>query len=371
MTVPTLTDGVVTLRAHADRDVEAIVEQSSDPLSIRWTRVPVPYGRDDAKRFVREVMPGGWSSDQEWGFAVEAEGRFVGTVTLRNEGERRAEVAYGANPWARGRGHVERALRLLLDWGFSPARAGGRDLEAVIWWAEAGNWASRRTAWKLGFSCDGTLRGWLPERNGLVDGWVGVLLAGDERQPRHPWLTAPVVHGDGIVLRPHHDDDVPRIVEACDDERTGYWLGGIPQPYTEADAQAYLLDRRDRMARGNGLYWAVADPDADLLLGSIAVLELDGLSGPEVGYWAHPAARGHGVMSEALRLVVRHCFIDTEDGGLGLERLRLVAAYDNPASRRVAEVNGFRTVGTERKATLCRDGRHDAVLYDLVSEDLR
>jgi RimJ/RimL family protein N-acetyltransferase len=366
MSAPTLTDGVVTLRAHRDADIPAVVEQSTDPLSVRWTRVPVPYGIDDAKRFVRVVMPGGWESDREWGFAVEVEGRFAGTVTLRNEGERRAEIAYGAHPWARGRGHVERALRLLLAWGFAE-----RDLETVVWWAEAGNWASRRTAWRLGFSCDGMVRHWLPERDGLVDGWIGVLGAGEEQAPRNAWHRPPVLHGDGVVLRPHRETDVPRIAEACSDERTSYWLGGIPRPYTEDDARAYLLDRGDRMARGNAVYWAVADPDVDLLLGSIAVMELDGLSGPEVGYWAHPSARGHGVMSEALRLVVRHCFIDPGDGGLGLERVRLVAAYDNPASRRVAEVNGFRTVGTERKATLCRDGRHDAVVHDLVAEDLR
>ena len=76
-------------------------------------------------------------------------------------------------------------------------------------------------------------------------------------------------------------------------------------------------------------------------------------------------------MTEALRLVARHAFVDVEDGGLGLHRLRLVAAYDNPASRRVAEQNGFRVVGTERSATLCRDGHHDAVVYDLLPGDLR
>ena len=57
VTVPTLTDGVVTLRAHDEQDVEAIVEQSRDPLSVRWTKVPQPYSREEARRFVRDVMP--------------------------------------------------------------------------------------------------------------------------------------------------------------------------------------------------------------------------------------------------------------------------------------------------------------------------
>ena len=72
--VPTLTDGVVTLRAHAEDDVPGVLEQSTDPVSRAWTTVPVPYTRDDAKRFVRDVMPGGWLADKEWGFAVAYDG---------------------------------------------------------------------------------------------------------------------------------------------------------------------------------------------------------------------------------------------------------------------------------------------------------
>ena len=40
--IPTLTDGVVTLRAHRPDDVEGSMEQSRDPESQRWTTVPVP-----------------------------------------------------------------------------------------------------------------------------------------------------------------------------------------------------------------------------------------------------------------------------------------------------------------------------------------
>jgi RimJ/RimL family protein N-acetyltransferase len=371
VTVPTLTDGVVVLRAHHDDDVDACLEQSTDPLSQRWTRVPVPYSRDDAKRFIRDAMPGGWVTDQEWGFAVEAvdDGgttRYAGTVSLRNEGPGRAEIAYGAHPWARGRGIVERALRLLLEWGFAE-----RDLETVIWWAQEGNWASRRTAWKLGFSCVGAVGGWLDQRETFADAWVGSLGRGDEQLPRHPWLTAPVVHGRRVVLRPLEERDLPRVVEACSDERVAYWLGTIPSPYTEDSARRFLIDRRDAMARGTTVHWAIVDPSTDVLLASTSLFGLDSPMGAEIGYWSHPEARGRGVVSEAVGLVVRHAFIDVADGGLGLGKVRLVAAAENAASRRVAEVNGFREVGVERAATHCRDGVHDAAIYDLLVDDLR
>lgn len=371
VSVPTLTDGVVVLRAHREDDVEAVLEQSTDPLSRRWTRVPVPYTREDARRFVRHAMPGGWESDQEWGFAVEApEGdrtrRFAGTVSLRNQGSGRAEIAYGAHPWARGTGTVERALRLLLEWGFAE-----RELRTVIWWAEVGNWASRKTAWRLGFSCDGVVRGWQEHRDGLVDSWVGTVRAGDDRSPRHAWWDAPTVRGERVVLRRHRDQDAQRVIEAYSDPESVFWLGGLPVPFTEADAERFLLTRSEMLATASAMPWVIADPVTDDLLGIVAIKDLTSPSGPEIGYWAHPEARGRGVVSEAVRLAVRHAFIDVEDGGLGLAKLRLVAAVDNLASRNVALAAGFREAGTERAGTPCRDGPHDAVIYDLLAGDLR
>lgn len=374
MTVPRLSDGVVTLRAHREDDVDTCLEQSTDPVSVRWTQVPVPYTREDAKRFIRQAMPGGWASGQEFGFAVEAAGdagnpRYAGTVSLRDRGPGRAEIAYGAHPWARGRGIVDRALRLLLAWGFDdPA---GPRLSTVIWWAEVGNWASRKTAWRLGFSCEGAVPHWLDGRSGLVDAWIGALDRDSERLPRHPWREAPRIHGDGVVLRAHREEDLGRIVEACSEERTAYWLAEIPAPYGEAEARRFLLRRAEEMAAGGAVVWAVADPDADLLLGTLSLHGLDSAAGPEIGFWTHPAARGHGIMTEAVRLAVRHAFIDVGDGGLGLEKLRLAAAVDNAASRRVALANGFREIGIERAGTRCRDGRHDAALYDLLPRDAR
>jgi len=378
--VPTLTDGVVTLRGHREDDVDAVVEQSRDPLSRRWTKVPDPYGRDDARRFVREVMPGGWAADQEWGFAVEAPDvdgtlRYAGTVSLRRvgqggEGEGRAEIAYGAHPWARGRGTMQRALELLLAWGFSPAHDGGRELDTVIWWAEAGNWASRRLAWRVGFSCDGTVRRWLRNRDGRVDAWVGSLYRDDPREPRTPWLDVPRIEGGLVRLRAHRPDDVARVLEGCTDPRTAYWLGRLPDPYGPDDAESFVRERTAGMAAGTDLHWMLAHPDTDIALGTVSLMHLhEGMA--EIGYWAHPDARGRGVMTEAVRMATRHAVIDTEDGGLGLHRVYATVAVDNTASRHVLESAGFTLLGLERRSVLVRDGMHDGAAYELLAEDLQ
>ena len=118
--VPTLSDGVVTLRAHGEGDVPALLEQGLDPAMVRWTTVPVPASEDSSRTFAARIVPRGWETGEAWAFAVEATGedglpRFCGTVELRDRQEGRAEIAYGAHPWARGRGVMERACRLLFQ----------------------------------------------------------------------------------------------------------------------------------------------------------------------------------------------------------------------------------------------------------------
>lgn len=365
--VPTLSDGVVTLRAHHDGDLERCVEQSVDADSVRWTTVPSPYTLEDAKRFTRDVMPGGWASDQEWGFAVEFEGRYAGTVSLRNRGERRAEIAYGSHPDVRGTGAMERALRLLLEWGFSPE---GRDLATVIWCANEFNWASRKLAWRVGFSFDGTLRGWLPHRGEMVDAWAGTLLRGEEREPRTEWLDAPRIVGEKVTLRRAVGSDRTRLMEGANDPETQRWIYRLPVPYDDAEADRFFAGREQEMADGRAVHWVMADARTDDFCGLVSIHQIRRPCG-EIGYWTHPDARGRGLTTEAVRLMARHAFIDAEDGGLGLERLALFADVANPASCAVAEHAGFTRIGTERLGTGTRSGeRSDSAAYDLLRTDL-
>jgi RimJ/RimL family protein N-acetyltransferase len=366
-TAPTLTDGTVTLRAHRDDDVPRVLEQSVDPESVRWTTVPTPYDADDARAFVRELMPGGWAGGR-WGFAVESEGRYAGTVELRDEEGGRAEIAFGSHPSARGTGAMERACRLLLEWGFTE-----RDVRTVVWRAHVGNWASRRLAWRLGFSFDGTLRGYLHHRGDeLVDGWCGTLLATDDRSPRTPWLEVPRLT-DGVVrLRPLAVGDLDRIVEAAGDERTQRWLGRMPSPYTRTDAAAWMEHTRDAAATASAVTWAVtwaaagADAD-DTLLGAVNLFDIAIGIDAEIGFWAHPDARGRGATTRASALALRHGF-----EGLGLLRIQGHAALGNTASRHALEACGLREAGVARLGTFIRpEGRVDAMKYDVLVEEWR
>ena len=121
--VPTLTDGVVTLRAHTVGDVDGVDEQCSDQDSVAWTTVPSPYTHDDALEWVTKIVPEGWAGQTDLGFAVEADHpdgvrRFAGGVNLRPRGDGVADIGFGLHPGVRGRGMCTRAVKLAgsLSW---------------------------------------------------------------------------------------------------------------------------------------------------------------------------------------------------------------------------------------------------------------
>lgn len=365
-----LTDGDVTLRAHRAEDADAIVEQCTDPSSIRWTTVPLGYDRAMAVDWVTNSVATGWKSGAERLFAIESthpdgRRRFSGSLSLRDEGAHRAEIAFGAHPAVRGRGVMTAAVNLLLTYGFEEL-----DVETVLWLANVGNVGSRRIAWKTGFTFGGLLPHWLNQRGEYLDAWVGTLHKSDERSPKSQWPKTPVIEGDNVRLRPLAAKDVPRIAKACADQRTQYWLSLLPSPYTEQDAHTFVA-RAEYAAIEGIVTWAVADRGTDEILANVG-LPRQGNNSREIGFWTHPDARGRGVMREAVSLVIRHCFGDPADGGLGIHRLYLRAASDNVASQHVATANGFTMAGRERQSELLGDGTYaDMLLFDLLASESR
>ena len=223
---------------------------------------------------------------------------------------------------------------------------------------------------------------WRRTDGSLSDGvYFEMLAVGDDHAAAIPALEPATLedtgpHNEGapsIRLRKWRHTDAERVVEACSDERTRHWLAeGLPSPYTLAHAHSYIASRGAEASEGKGLCWCVSDSESDACLGSVAVMDLGAALGTagEIGYWTHPDARGQGVMSEAVRLAVRHAFIPREDGGLGRKRLRLSAADGNLASAHVARVNGFVEVGRDRQAEPLGDGTFaDLVRFDLLVDE--
>lgn len=365
--VPVLADGTVTLRAHAPGDIELMLQMANDPEMGRWTSVVQPHTREMSEEFAFTVIPRNWNEGSSRAWAIEAVGddgvpRYAGNLDLR--GTTMTDVGFALHPWARGRGVMVRALRLVVDWAFAEGGA-----EIVHWKAHVGNEASLRVAHRAGFTLHAPIPGALLEKGSVIDAWTASIRFGDVPLPRTRWAEPVVIEGKHVRLRPLHEGDVPRVVEACSDPVTQHWLSGLPEPYTAETARGYLADCVWQAARGAKATWAVADLESDELLANISVMDMLGIApdNGEIGYWTHPAARGRGVMTEAVRLVVDHAF---DPDGLDRRRLGLYAAAGNAASNAIPVRHGFRRVGTQRQAERLGDGSLDDLHeYELLRQE--
>jgi RimJ/RimL family protein N-acetyltransferase len=163
---------------------------------------------------------------------------------------------------------------------------------------------------------------------------------------------------DGVVtLRPFRPDDAQAVVEACQDRDIARFIP-IPQPYTLEDGAWYVTHAAEESAAGPSAHFAIVDAATDRLLGSIS---RHGPTGhrASVGYWLAPGARGRGVATRAVRLLVDWTLATTD-----VIRLEPHTDVDNERSGRVALRAGFEREGIRRAWSLDRVGRPiDAAFY--------
>lgn len=183
--------------------------------------------------------------------------------------------------------------------------------------------------------------------------------------PRRIVLPAdPLVDG-ATALRAWRDSDLQPLVAACQDPEISRWTR-VPYPYGPSDARAYLLQRHDTLHAGTAAPFAIVSAsDRDRLLGSISLMRFSWQHArAEVGYWLAKPARGQGHTTRAVRLITEWGF-----RSLGLQRIDLLAATENPASQRVAERCGFTREAVLRSYLQGKEGRQDMVAYGLLASD--
>ena len=152
---PTLSDGEIGVRPLATADIPDILAACTDPEIPRWTRVPSPYTREDAARFIAIAAAEAAAGAGVALAIADADGRLIGTIGLMEvDGERGyGEIGYWTAAPARGRGAATRAVALLRDWAH--AELGLTEVEVL---AHRDNRPSQRVAERAGFADTGETR---------------------------------------------------------------------------------------------------------------------------------------------------------------------------------------------------------------------
>ena len=166
-----------------------------------------------------------------------------------------------------------------------------------------------------------------------------------------------------VGIRRWRAEDAAVIVEALSDMGVRDNLrDGLPSPYTEADALEYIAAVRDEGA------YAFAITEDDIAVGSIQLSRQGNIHSrtAELGYYVVRRRWGRGIGTEALRLVCRFAFEQTD-----LMRIFAEPFVENTASRRAIEKNGFTLEGIMRKNAVKNGVVRDMCMYALVKEDAR
>ncbi|UWX96062.1 GNAT family N-acetyltransferase [Arthrobacter zhaoxinii] len=180
--IPLLRDDTLLLRPHTAADRDAVHARCVDPLTLRWTTVPVDYTSEMAQEYLETI-----SAPQEnaVSWALDVGGRYAGTIDLRFEGAASGSLGFVTSPEYRGRGLMSRAVRLATAHAFEDL-----DWDVVTWKANAGNVGSYKTVWRCGFPRPVAVPYLLNHRGKMVEGWMSSLAAEDPRHPSGSWEEA-------------------------------------------------------------------------------------------------------------------------------------------------------------------------------------
>jgi RimJ/RimL family protein N-acetyltransferase len=156
----------LVLRRPRLEDVTAIVLACQDPDVPRFMpEVSIPYGEQDARRFLASVNRTWRESDQRTLAIARRDDVYLGSVSvaLREGGN----VGYMLLPSARGHGFMTEAVRAVVRWAHEV-----HGIESLQLWTHPDNLASHRVAERAGFARLGERRCDRPFRDGST---VGIL----------------------------------------------------------------------------------------------------------------------------------------------------------------------------------------------------
>jgi ribosomal-protein-serine acetyltransferase len=172
--------------------------------------------------------------------------------------------------------------------------------------------------------------------------------------------------GGGRELRLLEESDAGELYALVEENRDhlARWMQWAAEQTLE-DAVAFIRSARAQDAAGEGFQGAIVERGR--IVGVAGMHRIDAPNrSVELGYWLAESAQGAGVMSSAVRALVRLAFEELE-----LNRVQICAAVHNERSRALIERLGFQFEGVAREHYRLGEGYHDDAVYAMLASDWR
>ena len=176
------------------------------------------------------------------------------------------------------------------------------------------------------------------------------------------------LEGEKCILRPYRSGDGVAIFHAIDRSRADLklWVDWTEEYQIETDSERYARRMAAKWIARESLNLAIWSPDETELFGSVGIHGFDWrVPSGEIGYFLHKDARGKGIATEALRLLVKLAFAD-----VGLNRVWATCDTLNHGSSRLLDRAGFKREGhlrCERRNP--QGGIRDTFIYGMLARE--
>ena len=174
------------------------------------------------------------------------------------------------------------------------------------------------------------------------------------------------LESERLILREPGPADVPAIVRHAGDPRVALKTTAMPHPYFQSHAREWLGTIREEHARGDAFTYAIERKTEPGMIGVISMTLREDRCSAEIGYWLGVRHWRRGIMTEALRQILRHGFDE-----LGLLYLTANHMAGNPASGRVMEKAGMKFENVVHGGLIRGNTAHDRVNFGLFADEWR
>lgn len=169
-----------------------------------------------------------------------------------------------------------------------------------------------------------------------------------------------------LLLRRVSQNDIPEILALRGNSET---MKYIPRPlvtnFDEAFAHYQMIE--DKIESNEGINWAITLKGNEKLIGIIGHYRIQPENHRcEIGYMILPEYQGHGIVTEAIKVVLEFGFED-----LKMHSIEAVIDPKNKASERVLQKNGFVKEAHILENEFYEGKFWDTVIYSILKRNFK
>jgi len=174
---------------------------------------------------------------------------------------------------------------------------------------------------------------------------------------------------DVVTLRPLRMSDALEVFLTVTESMASLrlWMPWAYPGYSIVDSEAWIKSALKAWPEGSAYEFAITDSKDGSFIGGCGLNHLNKIDKvANLGYWVRNSRQKEGVATRAAKLLIQYGIND-----LKLNRIEILAAVENLASRRTAEKAGDVQEAILRHRIALPDKIYDAALFSIVPADLR